>query len=116
MQVLIYIKCTSFFNILLKSYTVSLDRKKSNLPLSNNSRQFFMKYLVILAIILVTAGIGLILYAVSIALKLKFLNNKKLVSDEELRKKIERLVPVNLAGLFLSAFGIIVLFVIKILG
>ena len=51
-----------------------------------------MKYLVILAIILVTAGIGLILYAVSIALKLKFSNNKKLVSDEELRKKIESLV------------------------
>ena len=65
---------------------------------------------------IIVLGIGMIFYAIIIAIKVKSANKRKILNDEDLRKEVGRLVPVNLAGLFLSTFGLIILFVFKILG
>ena len=75
-----------------------------------------MKYLVFPATMIIVLGIGMIIYAIIIAIKVKSAYKRKILKDEDLRKKVGRLVPVNLAGLFLSTFGIIILFVVRILG
>jgi len=75
-----------------------------------------MKLVILLAAILLILGISLILYVVFIAIKLKSSHKKKIITDADLREKVGKLVPVNLAGLFLSIFGIIILFIARILG
>ncbi len=75
-----------------------------------------MKYIIALATILVILGVGLILYVVFVAIKLKSSNKRGIISDENLREKVGRLLPVNLIGLFLSSFGIIILFVARLLS
>ncbi len=78
--------------------------------------QIFMKYMVFPGIVLTIVGLALILYVILIAIQLRSASKKDTVSDGDLRKKVGRLVPVNLIGLFLSAFGVILLFVAKMLS
>ena len=68
-----------------------------------------MKYLIFPGLILALSGIILIIYAVLLAIKVKALNRKKLTTDEELKEKIGKLIPLNLAGLFISFFGLMML-------
>ena len=75
-----------------------------------------MKYLIFPALILGFSGIILIIYAVLLAIKVKASNKKKLTTDEELKEKIGKLIPLNLAGLFISFFGLIMLLFAIILG
>ena len=75
-----------------------------------------MKYLIFPGLILALSGIILIIYAVLLAIKVKALNRKKLTTDEELKEKIGKLIPLNLAGLFISFFGLIMLLFAIILG
>ena len=75
-----------------------------------------MKYLIFPALILCFSGIILIIYAVLLAIKVKTSNKKKLTTDEELKEKIGKLIPLNLAGLFISFFGLIMLIFAIILG
>ena len=75
-----------------------------------------MKYLIFPALILCFSGIILIIYAVLLAIKVKTSNKKKLTTDEELKEKIGKLIPLNLAGLFISFFGLIMLLFAIILG
>ena len=75
-----------------------------------------MKYLIFPALIIALSGIILIIYAVLLAIKVKTSNKKKLTTDEELKEKIGKLMPLNLAGLFVSFFGLIMLVFAIILG
>ena len=75
-----------------------------------------MKYLIFPALIIALSGIILIIYAVLLAIKVKTSNKKKLTTDEELKEKIGKLIPLNLAGLFISFFGLIMLLFAIILG
>ena len=75
-----------------------------------------MKYLIFPAAILGFSGIILIIYSVFLAIKVKTSNKKKLTTDEELKEKIGKLIPLNLAGLFISFFGLIMLLFAIILG
>ena len=75
-----------------------------------------MKYLIFPAAILSFSGIILIIYAVLLAIKVKTSNKKKLTTDEKLKEKIGKLIPLNLAGLFISFFGLIMLLFAIILG
>ena len=75
-----------------------------------------MNYLFLLATILVVLGISVIFYVILLAIKLKSENKSNSINDEDMRKQIQRLVPLNLGGLFLSAFGIIVFIILMMLG
>ena len=75
-----------------------------------------MKYLIFPALIIALSGIILIIYGVLLAIKVKTSNKKKLTTDEELKEKIGKLMPLNLAGLFVSFFGLIMLVFAIILG
>ena len=75
-----------------------------------------MKYLIFPGSILALSGIILIIYAVLLAINVNTLNRKKLTTDEELKEKIGKLIPLNLAGLFISFFGLIMLLLAIILG
>ena len=75
-----------------------------------------MKYLIFPALIIALFGIILIIYAVILAIKVKASNKQKLTTDEELKEKIGKLIPLNLAGLFISFFGLIMLLLAIILG
>jgi hypothetical protein len=68
-----------------------------------------MKYLIFPALIIALSGMILIIYAVLLAIKLKTSNKRKLSTDEELKEKIGKLIPLNLAGLFISFFGLMML-------
>ena len=75
-----------------------------------------MKYLIFPALVLCFSGIILIIYTVLLAIKVKTSNKKKLTTDQELKEKIGKLIPLNLAGLFISFFGLIMLIFAIILG
>jgi len=75
-----------------------------------------MNYLIFPALILAFSGIILIIYAVLLAIKVKTSNKNNLINDEELKEKIGKLIPLNLAGLFISFFGLIMLLFAIILG
>ena len=75
-----------------------------------------MNYLFVLATILIVLGISVIFYVILLAIKLKSENKSNSINDEDMRKQIQRLVPLNLGGLFLSAFGIIVFIILMMLG
>ena len=75
-----------------------------------------MKYLIFPALIIALSGIILIIYGVLLAIKVKTSNKKKLTTDEELKEKIGKLMTLNLAGLFVSFFGLIMLVFAIILG
>ena len=75
-----------------------------------------MKYLIFPALIIALSGMILIIYAVLLAIKVKTSNKRKLSTDEELKEKIGKLIPLNLAGLFISFFGLIMLLFAIILG
>ena len=68
-----------------------------------------MEYLFFLALLLTFSGIILIIYVVLLAKKHNAENKKKLISDLELKEKIGKLMTLNLAGLFVSFFGLIML-------
>ncbi len=68
-----------------------------------------MKYLIFPALIIALSGMILIIYAVLLAIKVKTSNKRKLSTDEELKEKIGKLIPLNLAGLFISFFGLMML-------
>ena len=68
-----------------------------------------MEYLFFLALLLTFSGIIFIIYVVLLAKKHNAENKKKLISDLELKEKIGKLIPLNLAGLFISFFGLIIL-------
>ena len=68
-----------------------------------------MKYLIFPALIIALSGVILIIYAVVLAIKVKTSNKRKLSTDEELKEKIGKLIPLNLAGLFISFFGLMML-------
>ena len=48
-----------------------------------------MRYVILLAIILVTVGLALIFYVVLNAMKLRSASKNEIISDEDLRKKVE---------------------------
>ena len=95
--------------VYLSYWSNSQERLKSN----HGTR---MKYLIFPALIIALSGIILIIYAVLLAIKVKTSNKKKLTTDEELKEKIGKLMPLNLAGLFVSFFGLIMLVFAIILG
>ena len=74
-----------------------------------------MNYLIISGFLLVIVGLLCILFVVISSLKIKKLLKENLIKKNMVNQKLQKLLPINLAGLFLSLIGIMVIFLVFIL-
>ena len=72
-----------------------------------------MNILFFFGLILITTGLCLIFFVIFSAFKIR---NQKQELPEKKNESFQRLVPINLAGVFLSFLGILVLFLVFFLS
>ena len=74
-----------------------------------------MNYLIISGFLLVIVGLLCILFVVISSLKIKKLLKENLIKKNMVNQKLQKLLPINLAGLFLSLIGIMIITLVFIL-
>ena len=74
-----------------------------------------MNYLVISGFLLVIVGLLAILFVVISALKIKKLLKENLIKKNVVNQRLQKLLPINLAGLFISLIGIMIIALVFIL-
>ena len=74
-----------------------------------------MNYLIISGFLLVIVGLLCILFVVISSLKIKKLLKENLIKKNMVNQKLQKLLPINLAGLFLSLIGIMIISLVFIL-
>ena len=69
-------------------------------------------FLLLIGLVLILLGLLLIFFVIFSAIKMRKIikNHQNLIPKDDLN--FEKLVPINLAGLFLSLIGIMILFLI----
>ena len=66
-----------------------------------------MDWMVVLGVIVTLGGLGLLVYCIAAVAKAR----KAGLPDDELREKIRRVVAINLAALFISTIGLMMVIV-----
>ena len=74
-----------------------------------------MNYLIISGFLLVIIGLLSILFVVISALRIKKLLKENSIKKNVVNQRLQKLLPINLAGLFLSLIGIMIISLVFIL-
>ncbi len=68
-----------------------------------------MNYLIISGFLLIITGLLSILFVVISALRIKKLLKENSIKKNVVNQRLQKLLPINLAGLFLSLIGIMII-------
>ena len=74
-----------------------------------------MNYLIISGFLLIITGLLSILSVVISALRIKKLLKENSIKKNVVNQRLQKLLPINLAGLFISLIGIIIIALVFIL-
>ena len=74
-----------------------------------------MNYLIISGFLLIITGLLSILFVVISALRIKKLLKENSIKKNVVNQRLQKLLPINLAGLFLSLIGIMIISLVFIL-